>query len=100
MTKMDAIIPYTGACECQVYGLSTCANIVAKQLFLVLVGEATAIGQPLELSIFFQLVANSLYGVMADLLSVPFEHDLLSALDNGVDADSLAALINDYYQYW
>ena len=95
---MDAIIPCTGACECQVYSPSTCANIVAKQLFLVLVGKAMAIGQPLELSIFFQSVANSLYGVKANLLPVPFEHDLLLALDNGVDANSPAALINDYHQ--
>ena len=97
MTKMDAIIPHKGACKCQVYGPSTCANIVAKQLFLVFVSKATAIGQPLE---FFRLVANSFYNVKADLLPVPLEHDLLSALDNSIDADSLAALINDYLQDW
>ena len=97
MTKMDAIIPHKGACKCQVYGPSTCANIVAKQLFLVFVSKATAIGQPLE---FFRLVANSFYNVKADLLPVPLEHDLLSALDNSIDANSLTTLINDYHQDW
>ena len=37
---------------------------------------------------------------MADLLPVPFEHDLLSALDNGIDANSPATLVNDYLQDW
>ena len=60
----------------------------------------SATSQPLELPIFIWSMADSLVFVDLSLLLFLFDNGLLAALDNGIDTDSLVALIADYLFDW
>ena len=69
---------------------------MTQVLFLFHVGLATALSQPLELPIFLQSMTESLIFIDCDKLPLPLDDGLLAALDNGVNPDSPAALIEHY----
>ena len=74
---------------------------MTQVLFLFHVGSATALGQPLELPIFLRSMTESLVFIDCDKLPLPLDDGLLAALDNGVDPDSPAALVEHYaYDWW
>jgi hypothetical protein len=97
---MDATVSPGGTGRSIVIRSLHCSNSGLKEMILVFVGQATAIGQALDVPIFIRSVAQSLIFVDDPQLPLPFEDNLLATLDNGIDPDSPAALVAEYACDW
>jgi hypothetical protein len=69
-------------------------------LVLLYIGEATAIGQVIDIPILIRSLADGLMYRDEKDLPLPYDSSLLSALDAGIDADSPCALVGEYYSPW